>query len=116
MERTTMRTTAGGWLRLLTPVHGGASRGWLGSLLQSVGRRMQAVPHHLSVEERLMVGGKKSILLIACRGRRFLLASSGDAITPLFEVLPLSSAAIATDQTNETEAVDEVEATEAGLL
>jgi flagellar biogenesis protein FliO len=60
--------------------------GWLTGLL---GRFAKAPAERvLEVEERLMVGGRKSVLLIACHGRRFLLASSGDAMTPLIEVLP----------------------------
>jgi flagellar biogenesis protein FliO len=43
----------------------------------------------LRIEERLSLGGKKAVTLIACNGRRFLLASSGDSMAPLIEVQPL---------------------------
>lgn len=44
----------------------------------------------LRIEERLMLGGKKSVTLLVCHGRRFLLAASGDVLTPMGEVLPLN--------------------------
>lgn len=60
--------------------------GWLAGFVERFGK--PPAERTLQVEERLMVGGKKSVLLIACHGRRFLLASSGDAMTPFIEVLP----------------------------
>ena len=44
----------------------------------------------LRIEERLTLGGKKSVTLLICHGRRFLLATSDDVLTPMGEVLPLS--------------------------
>jgi len=49
----------------------------------------EAPPPLMSIEERLAVGPKKSLVLIACSGRRFLLATAGDSITAPVEVRPL---------------------------
>ncbi|MBB6147229.1 flagellar biogenesis protein FliO [Silvibacterium bohemicum] len=62
---------------------------WLVRFWKRVGWSLQPA-RSLRIEERLGVGGKKAIMLIACNGRRFLLASSGDSMAPLIEVLPLS--------------------------
>lgn len=62
---------------------------WIGALLDYVARRLQPAGGMLRVEERLTLGGRRSVTLIACQGRRFLLVSSGDAIAPLVEVRPL---------------------------
>jgi hypothetical protein len=68
---------------------GGRPAAWLPGLCARLAARWQPPERVLRVEELLMVGGKKSVLLLACGGRRYLLASSGDAIAPLLEVLPL---------------------------
>ena len=44
----------------------------------------------LSIEERLVIGPKKTLMLVNCEGRRFLLAMAGDMITPMIEVRPLA--------------------------
>jgi flagellar biogenesis protein FliO len=51
-------------------------------------RGLHAAERSLRVEEQLMLGGKKSLTLVSCDGRRYLLAASGEAITPLIEVCP----------------------------
>jgi hypothetical protein len=63
--------------------------GWLRTLAGRIGKGLQPSARGLCIEERLSLGGKKSVTLIACHGRRFLLASSGDSIAPLLEVRPL---------------------------
>ncbi|HEY1808296.1 MAG TPA: flagellar biosynthetic protein FliO [Acidobacteriaceae bacterium] len=40
----------------------------------------------LRVEGRISLGGKKSLVLVDCRGRQVLLAVSGDAVTPVMEL------------------------------
>jgi len=45
----------------------------------------------LSIEERLAIGPKKTLLLVNCAGQRFLLATTGEAIAPLFEVRPIAA-------------------------
>jgi len=40
----------------------------------------------LSIEERLTIGPKKTLVLVNCCGRRFLLAIADDAISPMIEV------------------------------
>jgi flagellar biogenesis protein FliO len=64
--------------------------GWLTKLMGLLGKRLHAAERALCIEEQVAVGGKKSVTLIVCHGRRFLLASSGDAIAPLIEVQPLT--------------------------
>jgi flagellar biogenesis protein FliO len=63
--------------------------GWLRLLLRRFACRLEPEDRALHVEDRLMLGGRKSVMLIACHGRRFLLASSGDSVSPLIEVQPL---------------------------
>ncbi len=49
--------------------------------------RPQAEDRSLFIEERLSFGPKKQLLVVNCYGRRFLMASSADAVTSLVEVL-----------------------------
>lgn len=42
------------------------------------------------IEERLAIGPKKALILVNCVGRRFLLATTTDVITPMGEVLPFT--------------------------
>ena len=44
----------------------------------------------ISIEERMAIGPKKSLILVNCAGRRFLFASSDDSMTPLVEVKALT--------------------------
>lgn len=75
--------------------------GWIAALLARIGRRLQPAGRVLHVEERLMLGGRKSVTLIVCHGRRFLLASSGDALAPLVEVRSLDDGPSASAQDQE---------------
>ena len=54
-------------------------------------KRQTARESGLSVEGRVNLGPKKSLLLVHCHGRRYLIASAGDRIAPIVEVLPVSS-------------------------
>jgi flagellar biogenesis protein FliO len=48
-----------------------------------------AAPKRLiSIEERMEIGPKKTLMLVNCAGRRFLLATTGDSIAPLGEIRP----------------------------
>lgn len=42
----------------------------------------------LTVEARVGLGSKKSLVLVNCRGQRVLLALSGEAISPVLELKP----------------------------
>jgi hypothetical protein len=44
----------------------------------------------LFVEEKLAIGPKKTLILVNCVGRHFLLATAADVITPIGEVLSLT--------------------------
>ena len=57
-----------------------AAAGWLRGLTKSPEGAL------LRVEARVSLGGKKSLVLVSCRGRRVLLAVSGEAITPVMEM------------------------------
>jgi hypothetical protein len=51
--------------------------------------RTSETPERLiSLEERLVIGPKKTLMLVNCAGRRFLFATAGDSITPFVEVRP----------------------------
>lgn len=53
-------------------------------------RRLVALPVSgempLRLEARLGLGTKKALVLVNCRGKRVLLAVSGESITPVMEV------------------------------
>lgn len=59
---------------------------WLRSLAGRFIERSQPGDRSLFIEERLTFGTKKQLLLVSCHGRRFLMASSADAVTSLVEV------------------------------
>lgn len=42
----------------------------------------------LAVEDRVAIGPKKSLLVVRCHGQRFLVATAGDTIGPVIEVVP----------------------------
>lgn len=46
----------------------------------------------LAVEERVAIGPKKSLILVRCHGRRFLVASAGDTVGPFVEIAPPKAA------------------------
>lgn len=59
---------------------------WLRLLAGRFIERSQPEDRSLFIEERLTFGPKKQLLLVSCRGRSFLMASSADAVTSLVEV------------------------------
>ena len=68
--------------------------GWMDKLTRAIrhflNARMSSAlkTRELRVEERLSIGPKKSLLVVYCRGERFLVASGAESI---HAVLPLSS-------------------------
>jgi hypothetical protein len=44
----------------------------------------------LSIEERLVIEPKKTLFLVNCLGRRFLVGTAGSSICPMFEVRPFT--------------------------
>jgi hypothetical protein len=54
-------------------------------------KRHAARESGLSVEGRVNLGPKKSLVLVHCHGRRYLIASAGDTMAPILEVLPVAS-------------------------
>ena len=43
----------------------------------------------LHIEERLTIGPKKTLMLVNCAGRHFLVATSAETIAPIIEIRPL---------------------------
>ena len=58
-------------------------------VLERLSLPVKSADHLLSVEERVAIGPKKTLMLVNCAGRRFLVATAGDAIAPMIEVRPL---------------------------
>lgn len=52
-------------------------------------KRQIARESGLAVEGRVTLGPKKSLVLVHCHGRRYLIASAGDTVAPIVEVLPV---------------------------
>ena len=50
-----------------------------------------SAPRVLAVEDRVTIGPKKSLVVVRCHGRRFLIATCGDTIGPVIEVTPALS-------------------------
>lgn len=77
--------TALGW-RMGTPETG--TGGWaerMGAWMRSLGKSC-AGASPLRLEARIGLGGKKSLVLVSCRGRQVLLAVSGETVTPVMEI------------------------------
>lgn len=55
-------------------------------LLDKLARAAHPVQNTLLIEERLAIGPKKTLMVVNCHGRRFLLATAGDMIAPLIEI------------------------------
>lgn len=68
--------------------------GWLEKLMHTVRQFLKTrvtsamKPRDFRIEEKLSIGPKKSLLVVYCRGERFLVASGAENISA---VLPLSS-------------------------
>jgi flagellar biogenesis protein FliO len=61
-------------------------RSVLRALLRKFVSRAGTDERVLAVEARVAIGPKKSLVLVRCHGRRFLIASAGDTIGPVIEV------------------------------
>jgi len=57
---------------------------WLGGLASGARKR----PRVLSVVERLDLGPKRSLWIVACAGRRFLVPCGAEAVGPMLEIHP----------------------------
>jgi flagellar biogenesis protein FliO len=57
-------------------------------LSQKFTRSASSAEHALAVEDRVALGPKKSLFVVRCHGRHFLVAAAGDTIGPLIEVAP----------------------------
>jgi flagellar biogenesis protein FliO len=63
--------------------------GWAGRLIGWIRRLLHpaaALDAPLRIEARLILGPRKSLVLVSCCGRRLLLSLSGDAVAPLLEI------------------------------
>jgi len=58
-------------------------------LVAKLSRAASPARNILSVEERLTIGPKKTVMVLNCDGRRFLLVTAGEMIAPLIEIQPL---------------------------
>jgi len=59
------------------------------SVLERLSLPARSSDRLLSIEDRITIGPKKTLMLVNCAGRRFLVATAGDAIVPMIEVRPL---------------------------
>jgi flagellar biogenesis protein FliO len=58
---------------------------WLLKRFSSVAPTTERV---LTVEDRVAIGLKKSLVVVRCHGQRFLIATSGDTIGPVLKIAP----------------------------
>ena len=61
-------------------------------LLRRISPAAAGAERALAVEERVAIGPKKSLVLVRCHGRRFLVASAGDTVGPFVEIAPPKAA------------------------
>lgn len=62
------------------------STGLVRLLLDKLARAAGPAQSALSIEERLAIGPKKTLMVVNCHGKRFLVATAGDMIAPLIEI------------------------------
>lgn len=55
-------------------------------LVQRFTRTANAAERVLAIEDQVAIGPRKSLLVVRCHGRRFLVATAGDTIGPVIEV------------------------------
>ncbi len=53
-------------------------------------RTSEASQHVMSIEQQIAMGPKRTLMLVNCAGRRFLLAMAGDSVTAPVEVGPVA--------------------------
>ncbi|MGH9586260.1 MAG: flagellar biosynthetic protein FliO [Acidobacteriaceae bacterium] len=61
-------------------------------LLQRVSPVASARERALVVEERVAIGPKKALVLVRCDGQKFLVATAGDTVGPVIEIVPQKAA------------------------
>lgn len=71
---------------VLKPMGWGRTMPGPAAWLRRLTGRREAAEAPLSVEGRLSLGPKKWLVLVNCRGRRLLVAVSGDSVTPVLEM------------------------------
>lgn len=57
-------------------------------LLRRFASKTKSAQRLLAVEERVIIGSKKSLVIVRCQNQRFLIATSGDTIGPIIEIAP----------------------------
>lgn len=55
-------------------------------LLRRVSPAAGVAERVLAVEERVVIGPKKMLVLVRCRNQRFLVATAGDSVGPIVEI------------------------------
>jgi flagellar biogenesis protein FliO len=55
-------------------------------LAQRFSSRAHSAERVLAIEDRVVIGPKKSLVVVRCHGQRFLIATAGDSIGPVIEV------------------------------
>jgi hypothetical protein len=64
----------------------------IASLTRVILERLLPAPssdRRLSIEERIAIGPKQTLLLVNCIGRHFLMATAGNSVTSIIEVQPM---------------------------
>lgn len=61
-------------------------------LLRRISPAAAGAERALAVEERVVIGPKKSMVLVRCHGQRFLVATAGDTVGPFIEIAPPKAA------------------------
>jgi flagellar biogenesis protein FliO len=90
MSKEALETYRGDWTAGPSAVH--RIGGLLRRAIAGLSRAARASEQRLSIEERLVIGPKKTLMLVNCDGRRFLLATAGDMIAPMIELSPSGNA------------------------
>ncbi len=89
MSKEALETYRRDWTTGPSAVH--RIGGLLRRAIAGLSRAARASEQRLSIEERLVIGPKKTLMLVNCDGRRFLLATAGDMIAPMIELSPSDS-------------------------
>lgn len=61
-------------------------RNGLGALTRKFTHAASSGERALAVEDRVAIGPKKSLLVVRCHDRRFLVATTADSIGPVLEI------------------------------
>lgn len=61
-------------------------------LVQRLSPAASAAERVLAVEERILIGPKKTLVLVRCHNLQFLVATAGDSVGPIIEIAPRKTA------------------------